>query len=785
MLPMYFIYGIKTWLLVTPDIRRPLLLFTRSIGGASMAVALIFAVSLGGQIDGLRDRRAVYGADDRTDDPVAFAGQDAAFWAGIGSKTVMLSRPNYWQCGNTTCNLNSQISTFSYRYGTQQCNGAAMPFASQRTAGHCSGTLIGHDDQGRALIATAGHCIEDALDCANTKVIFNATATAISALSVPADHAYDCDAIVAGDLATAYVSAQYSVNQGWGPNRNIDWAVIRLDRGVPTSVATPVTVRLAVPAVALEDDIMMIGHPTGLPRKYATGQVAQVYNETTSGQYQIVTNLDSFGGNSGSGVFNSNGEQIGILVRGATDFNRGTGCYNIAVCSQNTSEIRSRQMSGGGCGGEQLTGSNVLGSVLTAAAGCSQSLPCLRGGNCQTNGTCSCPSNTFGPNCIQAKDNAFCNCVTNCTGRQVNTGWLQCGPPPEPLSDLVAAAPYLNCSSTTSGNTLIDGVTSIGQSSPELLYRLVLTSGGTVSINTCGSSYDTYIAVYVASELAASPNAQVLAFNDDHSDNACSNSSHSSLTVQLSAGQYIILVEGYSNNAGQFQLSTLCSNGAVSANAPTNAPTNAPFGLNQADDVPPPQYIQCFNSRAPTYLAALNQADVCVDYDGTNATRCLASNRTLSDPDFCTPLITPLITSVNALGVSCKKFTSVASQFCSLIDMEINPNFVAADLQDQALSSDEEVWLELLEVVPELYNESCRDIVRNYTSTDPVLVQSVSNIVNVMCKNRDSSEDDNSLAIELGVGLGVGIPFTGGLIYFIVKRSKKVETTESIEPFLN
>lgn len=52
-------------------------------------------------------------------------------------------------------------------------------------------------------------------------------------------------------------------------------------------------------------------------------------------------------------------------------------------------------------------------------------------------------------------------------------------------------------------------------------------------------------------------------------------------------------------------------------------------------------------------------------------------------------------------------------------------------------------------------------------------------------KDDDNKDDDNNLAIGLGVGLGVGIPVVGILVYFIVKRSKKEERTESIEPFLS
>lgn len=49
------------------------------------------------------------------------------------------------------------------------------------------------------------------------------------------------------------------------------------------------------------------------------------------GSYRFVANLDSFAGNSGSGVFDSSGKMVGILVAGAADFvvNSTTGCVSV------------------------------------------------------------------------------------------------------------------------------------------------------------------------------------------------------------------------------------------------------------------------------------------------------------------------------------------------------------------------------------------------------------------------------------------------------------------------
>ena len=70
--------------------------------------------------------------------------------------------------------------------------------------------------------------------------------------------------------------------------------------------------------VEVGEDLVVIGHPTGLPTKIADG--ANVRRR--AGTY-FVANLDTYGGNSGSAVFNANtGVVEGILVRGETDYRR-------------------------------------------------------------------------------------------------------------------------------------------------------------------------------------------------------------------------------------------------------------------------------------------------------------------------------------------------------------------------------------------------------------------------------------------------------------------------------
>jgi hypothetical protein len=88
---------------------------------------------------------------------------------------------------------------------------------------------------------------------------------------------------------------------------------VELDRVVTDR--TPLTFRKSG-AISVNEPLVVIGHPTGLPTKIADG--ANVRSLSTS---FFVANLDTFGGNSGSAVFNANTSEVeGILVRGEEDY---------------------------------------------------------------------------------------------------------------------------------------------------------------------------------------------------------------------------------------------------------------------------------------------------------------------------------------------------------------------------------------------------------------------------------------------------------------------------------
>jgi len=99
----------------------------------------------------------------------------------------------------------------------------------------------------------------------------------------------------------------------------------------------------------------VIGHPVGLPVKVAGD--AKVRD--ASPRYFVMTDLDTFGGNSGSAVFNAKTKLIeGILVRGGTDFVRSpAGCTVSCQVGQNEGK------------GEAVTKISALSSSIPAIAG--------------------------------------------------------------------------------------------------------------------------------------------------------------------------------------------------------------------------------------------------------------------------------------------------------------------------------------------------------------------------------------------------------------------------------
>ncbi len=167
-------------------------------------------------------------------------------------------------------------------------------FAQQMTAARCSGFLVGDD-----LLVTAGHCITSETDCANYSWVFDyKQEEGRTGIEVSKDSVYRCKKIIERSLDNSTMD---------------DYALIRLDRKV---VDRPVLDIRKEGKPQVGDEIVVIGHPTGLPTKISAGANIRALK----GKY-FTANLDTFGGNSGSAVFNATTGMVeGILVRGETDY---------------------------------------------------------------------------------------------------------------------------------------------------------------------------------------------------------------------------------------------------------------------------------------------------------------------------------------------------------------------------------------------------------------------------------------------------------------------------------
>lgn len=180
---------------------------------------------------------------------------------------------------------------------------SAERFSEQLSGANCSGFLVGEN-----LLVTAGHCITGQSSCDSYKWVFDYK------ISTPGQTQMNVE-------DTALYSCKRIINRSLDSRTQDDWALIELDRNVTDRRVLDYR---RSGKISVGEDLVVIGHPTGLPTKIADG----AYVKSLAGTY-FSANLDTYGGNSGSAVFNANTGVIeGILVRGATDYvyDRTQGC---------------------------------------------------------------------------------------------------------------------------------------------------------------------------------------------------------------------------------------------------------------------------------------------------------------------------------------------------------------------------------------------------------------------------------------------------------------------------
>lgn len=264
--------------------------------GAGLAVAAMAPAGAHAAQD-----KVIYGSDDRID---VYQETDPQRLEWAAATCALINAAEITSNGNGTYNIVTDPFRVSQR---PACDGE--PFANQPTAPYCSGFLAGPD-----IVVTAGHCITDNTRLTNTRFVFgfrmlnaNDAATTINA-----------DQVYSG---LAIVGRRYEVSGGG----EYDYSVVQLDRPVTAPGALPLPIRREG-LVPIDTPVGVIGYPTGLPEKISFGANTLVRANTNAGYFEA--NLDTYGGNSGSPVFNATtGLVEGVLVRGNRDYNVGSTCF--------------------------------------------------------------------------------------------------------------------------------------------------------------------------------------------------------------------------------------------------------------------------------------------------------------------------------------------------------------------------------------------------------------------------------------------------------------------------
>jgi len=117
-------------------------------------------------------------------------------------------------------------------------------------------------------------------------------------------------------------------------------------------------------------------------------------------------------------------------------------------------------------------------------------------------------------------------------------------PPPGPVDQGA-----ITCGETVSGHTA-SGSNTLGHRSPEHTYTLTLASPAVVAMNLCQADFDVYARIYQA--------GNQIAYRDD---GGCGTGVHpyrTVLTTRLDTGTYELIVEGYSRNYGNYNLTVSC-----------------------------------------------------------------------------------------------------------------------------------------------------------------------------------------------------------------------------------
>ena len=153
-------------------------------------------------------------------------------------------------------------------------------------------------------------------------------------------------------------------------------------------------------------------------------------------------------------------------------------------------------------------------------------------------------------------------------------------PPQPPLSPPPPTAPasLASCGATARGST-VNRTSVVGNAAGDALWPFCVGASGIFTFSSCGSDFDTWLRLYTANETDLVD--EIMSCDDC---GPCSN--RAVLHGPLGPGCYVLVVEGYGEGEGDFQITTRCSTGGELAAVP--APPFPPgFAPLPAPGLPP------------------------------------------------------------------------------------------------------------------------------------------------------------------------------------------------------
>lgn len=279
--------------------------------------------------------RLVYGSDNRMDwHEIKDKAKDPAAILKLARASVALFKSNDVKVDKSGI---VKFDTDTLQDAYDLC--PDQKFGAQPSGAQCSGTLVGSD-----LVLTAGHCVREITNTSSMPLLPSVRFVFGYRMEKPTT---DSKEILATIRSLQIFTGKQPAVGGTFTRNAADWALVRLAKPVPPDIAEPMTDWDLTP-VAKDQKVFVIGYPSGIPLKYAPDAVVR----DSSNPHFFVANLDSFGGNSGSGVFDeSTNKLVGILVRGEPDYQPKSSfprrCRKPVICP----EVSETQ----GCQGEHVT----------------------------------------------------------------------------------------------------------------------------------------------------------------------------------------------------------------------------------------------------------------------------------------------------------------------------------------------------------------------------------------------------------------------------------------------